>query len=71
MNIVKYLVGKKADINIKDNNGVNICEWTVYLFFVQKEKLLGFEVVLAWNRRMLFAYVGTEKLTKIKLLSLF
>ena len=28
LNIVEYLVGKKADINIKDNNGVKICDLT-------------------------------------------
>ena len=28
LDIVKYFVSQKADINIKDNNGVNICNYT-------------------------------------------
>ena len=36
LNIVKYLVGQRADVNIKDNKKVNKCDymlWIVCLFF--------------------------------------
>ena len=31
LNIVKYLVEKKANIDIQDNNEVNLCNWTYSL----------------------------------------
>ena len=45
LNIVEYLLGEEADVKIRDSNGVNICDWTIYLFFFQEEKLSGFEVI--------------------------
>ena len=43
--IVNYLIDQRADINIKNNKRVNICEymlWTVCLFFCLKGEFVGF-----------------------------
>lgn len=52
-NMVEYLIGKGADLNIKDDNGVSKNERVLYppsILIINKRDFISFEAVSFWRK---------------------